>query len=74
MGLGSLDLFHLHTPGSSVLSKSGQCLSFETLQSEFVKYAKDGWVLLCGDFNARHRILTTLLCLLKSTLICQLTY
>ena len=38
---------------SSTLSRTGQSLSFETLQSECAKYERKGWVLLCGDFTAR---------------------
>ena len=33
--------------------KTGQALSFESLQSECAQYERKGWVLLCGDFNAR---------------------
>ena len=33
--------------------RPGQPLSFETLQSECANYERKGWVLLCGDFNAR---------------------
>ena len=33
--------------------RTGQALSFETLQSECACYERKGWVLLCGDFNAR---------------------
>ena len=38
---------------SSTLLRTGQSLSFETLQSECAHYERKGWVLLCGDFNAR---------------------
>ena len=40
-------------PSSSTLLRTGQALSFETLQSECAHYERKGWVLLCGDFNAR---------------------
>ena len=40
-------------PSSSTLLRTGQALSFETLQSECAHYEQTGWVLLCGDFNAR---------------------
>ena len=40
-------------PSSSTLLRTGQSLSFETLQSECANYERKGWVLLCGDFNAR---------------------
>ena len=33
--------------------RTGQALSFDTLQSECAHYERKGWVLLCGDFNAR---------------------
>ena len=33
--------------------KTGQALSFESLQAECAQYERKGWVLLCGDFNAR---------------------
>ena len=33
--------------------KTGQALSFESLQSECAQYERKGWVLPCGDFNAR---------------------
>ena len=33
--------------------KTGQALSFESLQSECAQYERKGFVLLCGDFNAR---------------------
>ena len=46
-------MFHLYPPSSSTLSRTGQSLSFETLQSECANYERKGWVLLCGDFNAR---------------------
>ena len=38
---------------SSTLLRTGQSLSFETLQSECATYERKGWVLLCSDFNAR---------------------
>ena len=40
-------------PSSSTLLRTGQALSFETLQSQCAHYERKGWVLLCGDFNAR---------------------
>ena len=40
-------------PSSSTLMRTGRALSFETLQSECAQYERNGWVLLCGDFNAR---------------------
>ena len=40
-------------PSSSTLMRTGRALSFETLQSECAHYERNGWVLLCGDFNAR---------------------
>ena len=40
-------------PSTSILLRTGQSLSLDTLQSECACYEKRGWVLLCGDFNAR---------------------
>ena len=40
-------------PSSSTLLRTGQALQFETLQSECAYYERQGWVQLCGDFNAR---------------------
>ena len=52
----NLDLFicFLYIPPStSTLFRSGQSLSFDSLQAECAIYERNGWVLLCGDFNAR---------------------
>ncbi len=40
-------------PSTSIPLRIGQSLSLETLQSESACNEKRGWVLLCGDFNAR---------------------
>ena len=40
-------------PSSSPLLRTGQSLSFEIIQSECAHYERKGWVLFCGDFNAR---------------------
>ncbi len=40
-------------PSSSTIVKSGQALFLDTLQSECCLYERKGWILLCGDFNAR---------------------
>ena len=40
-------------PSSSTLLRTGQTLQFETLQSECAFYERNGWILLCSNFNAR---------------------
>ena len=57
IGFGwDLDLFICFIyipPSSSTLLRTGQSLPFETLPSECANYERKGWVLLCGDLNAR---------------------
>ena len=46
-------MFHLYPPKQFNFIENRQLLSFETLQSKCANYERKGWVLLCGDFNAR---------------------
>ena len=53
LGTGFICKFLYIHPEISTLLKTGQYLSLDTLQSECANYERWGWVLLCGDVNAR---------------------